>query len=202
MQWNNTFLASVYIVSFQDMTYIDAGTLKSVIYLLKKLVLLIWLDYLYLFVFIHYRQQVYENPIIDWVETIKPINRHSTHTDHIKAKSLGYGGYHTELINIATHFWKAHRLPNKSALGTLAYSKLAWRGKRHNIPFLIVSTRAMGTCKIGRERVALAETARPNMSRISAESKRPENTPCRNMKSCLANLSEMRRTWKCLRRCA
>ena len=56
------------------------------------------------FVFILYRQQVYENPIIDGVETIKPINRHSTHTDHIKAKSLGYGGYHTELINIVTHF--------------------------------------------------------------------------------------------------
>ena len=56
------------------------------------------------FVFILYRQQVYKDPITDGVETIKPINRHGIHPEHIRAKSLGYGNYHTELINIVTHF--------------------------------------------------------------------------------------------------
>ena len=42
--------------------------------------------------------------IIDRVETIKAIDTHSIHTEHIKAKSLGHGSYHTELIKIVTHF--------------------------------------------------------------------------------------------------
>ena len=39
---------------------------------------------------------------------------------------------------------------------------------------------AMGTCKIAREQVALAETAGSSMPRMSAKSKLPENTPSRN----------------------
>ena len=76
----------------------------------------------FVFVFILYLQQAYKNPIIDGVKTIKPID---TDTEHTKAKSLGYGSYHMGLIKIVTLFWKTHRLPNRSALGTFAYSKYA-----------------------------------------------------------------------------
>ena len=49
-----------------------------------------------------------------------------------------------------TQFLDAQRLPNSSGLGILTYSELAWRGKRQNIPFLmLISTRTMGTCILG-----------------------------------------------------
>ena len=51
-------------------------------------------------------------------------------------------------------------------------------------PFFTVSTRAVGTCRMGRVRVTLAGTATPIMPLMSDESKRSFCTPCRKTRSC------------------
>ena len=51
------------------------------------------------------------------------------------------------------------------------------------MPFRMVSTRAVGSCKTGRDRVRALGTARENMLRILGELMRPEKTLCIKFKS-------------------
>ena len=57
----------------------------------------------------------------------KTINNRSIHMEHTRDRSLSYGNFHTEHINMGTHFLNAHWLPKGSALGILACSELACR---------------------------------------------------------------------------
>ena len=102
-----------------------------------------------------------------------PIYRRSPILKHINTCAHGLSNKGTyshvrEIKKALRDFIKVSRLANRSADATCSYMPFTCLGKRQNIPALIVSTLAVGSCSIARPRVRLHGTHNPNIPTILA----------------------------------